>query len=147
MVAVAIESDGVVTNHHEAGTIVPPGEPLIWIDDLPVTLARGEKPVFRTMAYTGAGKAKLQEGDDVAQLQEFLVKAGHDQDGRLTPDGVFGATTRDAVKAWQKESGLPVTGVVTRSHLVFHPESVRLDTAPLLGSRFWSYEQRPLNHE
>ena len=31
---------------------------------------------------------------------------------RLVPDGVFGPRTQEAVKAFQREAGLPVTGVV-----------------------------------
>ena len=41
------------------------------------------------------------EGYDVAQLQQFLITLGFDDDGAMTADGVFGTTTRNAVRDWQ----------------------------------------------
>ena len=52
-------------------------------------------------------------GYDVAQLQQFLVLLGFDDGGAMTVDGVFGTTTRNAVRDWQDSRGVDDTGVVT----------------------------------
>jgi hypothetical protein len=44
-------------------------------------------------------------GEDVKKIQEYLD---------LTPDGVFGPVTEQAVKNLQKDLGLPQTGVINR---------------------------------
>ncbi len=132
----AIEATGVVTRRHDRGTIVEPGQALIWLDTKPVYLAEGEVPVYRTLELTSRRASKQQTGDDVTQLQRFLLDQGHNDSDRLIADGVFGTSTQRAVKAWQKANGLKETGAVDRSQLVFHPSSVRLDSAPQIGSQF-----------
>ena len=47
-------------------------------------------------------------GDLVAQLQDFLSRKG----SSVKVDGVFGAGTQSAVRAFQRKNGLKVTGVV-----------------------------------
>jgi peptidoglycan hydrolase-like protein with peptidoglycan-binding domain len=49
-------------------------------------------------------------GDMVAQLQRALISAGVDVRGGA--DGVFGAATQTAVRTFQRNQGLPVTGTV-----------------------------------
>jgi peptidoglycan hydrolase-like protein with peptidoglycan-binding domain len=43
-----------------------------------------------------------------------------------TPDGVFTPATAEAVRDWQVDSGLPVTGMVEPGQVVFVPEPVRI---------------------
>lgn len=70
------------------------------------------------------GLSKGDYGRAVEAMQEALLKAGYDL-GDYGPkhngvDGEFGKKTEDALKAFQKASGLPVTGVydeVTRNTL------------------------------
>ena len=50
------------------------------------------------------------EGDDVRKLQQALLALGYDL-GRWGADGVFGAATEAAVKAYQLNHGLTVTGI------------------------------------
>lgn len=55
-------------------------------------------------------------GDDVREIQEALVDAGFS----ITPDGVFGPKTEEAVKQFQHQKGLKTDGIVgpaTRSAL------------------------------
>ena len=130
------EASGVVTKRHPQGTIVQPGEPLIWLGTRPIFLAAGDVPVYREMFYGRDRDKELQSGDDVRQLQEFLLEQGFNDKKRLTVDGEFGPNTQRAVKAWQKENGLPETGRVDRSQLVFHPRAVRIDNEPMIGSQF-----------
>ena len=51
------------------------------------------------------------EGSDVKALQEMLIQAGYDC-GKWGADGDFGDATELAVKAFQKDNGLTVDGIV-----------------------------------
>jgi peptidoglycan hydrolase-like protein with peptidoglycan-binding domain len=51
------------------------------------------------------------KGDDVKTLQQFLVSQGY-LTGSNAVDGIYGAKTRDAVKAFQTASGLTTDGIV-----------------------------------
>jgi hypothetical protein len=55
--------------------------------------------------------AVRMNGPDVAQLQRALVGRGFDV-GRYGVDGWYGPDTRAAVIRFQRDTGLPVTGVV-----------------------------------
>lgn len=130
-----IEAQGVVTTTPDKGTVIEPGQVLLHVGAKPVHLAEGSTPLYRTLDYRTPSSKRLT-GDDVTQLQQFLIDAGHDDSGRMTADGVFGRSTERAVKAWQKEQGLEQTGSVDRSQLVFNPGPVRIKTAPRVGADF-----------
>ena len=49
-------------------------------------------------------------GAEVKKLQQDLIDAGYDV-GRTGADGFFGSNTMAAVKKYQQDNGLPVTGV------------------------------------
>lgn len=55
-------------------------------------------------------------GDDVKQLEKALISLGYTLTGKdgtnYGEDGFYGTLTRDAVKAFQKDRGLKVTGIV-----------------------------------
>lgn len=133
--AAPIGAEGVVTARHDKGTTVTPGSSLIWIDALPVVLADGEMPMYRTLELRREN-GKLLNGPDVEQLQRFLISQGFDDNERLEADGVFGQGTQRAVKAWQKDVGRSATGSVDRSQLVFHPTALRIESTPQVGSSF-----------
>ena len=59
------------------------------------------------------------EGTDVLQLEEALVRLGYDPDGTVTVDGDFTASTKAMVERWQEDVGLDETGLVTPSQVVF----------------------------
>lgn len=138
-----IEVDGLVTSTRAQDDIVEPGDELLRVDDRPVTLAEGSVPLYRELRRVGRfeideanDKLGLQEGEDVAQLQRFLLSKGFDDEERLDADGIFGITTERAVKAWQKDVGLAATGRVDRSQLVFVDGPRRIDSSPEVGMRF-----------
>ena len=59
----------------------------------------------------------------------------------LTPDGVFGETTLEAVMTFQRENGLPVTGVVDRETWgAIVRRFIGIDRAALAGEPFFDYE-------
>lgn len=131
-----IDTQGIVTKRHDKGTVVNPGETLIWIGNKPVTLATGDTPLYRTLELQGTKKSKHMTGEDVRQLQEFLLSQGADDKERLEADGIFGVSTKRALKEWQKAQGLEETGTIDRTQLVFHPEPVRIDNEPQIGANF-----------
>ncbi len=53
-------------------------------------------------------------GDKVRQVQEQLARISQTYPAipRITPDGIYGNATRDAVEKFQEIFGLPVTGVI-----------------------------------
>lgn len=129
-------ASGTVTWRPEIGTIVDSGGQLIRIGDKPVFLARGDMPMYRTIARVPGGPKAQMVGQDVKQLQEFLRAAGFDEKGELRTDGVFDQLTERAIRAWQYTNGLSVTGKVDNAQLVFTPTAVRIATAPRVGQPF-----------
>ena len=103
---------GVVTSILvEPGDTVRPGQVIYTVDLRPVVVAQGEVPMFRSLGLRARGV-------DVAQLQTLLTERGH-YTGEI--DGVFGSTTRSAVRAWQEALGVEDTGVVEAGDLIFVP--------------------------
>jgi hypothetical protein len=127
-----LKPGGVVTGSRPGGTVVGFGEELVWVDNRPVFLAEGTLPLYRELALA----SPRLTGFDVVQLQAFLLAAGFDDDGRLVADGEFGPATRNAVKDWQDAVGLPVTGQIDGSQLVFSPTPLRISATTRIGSPF-----------
>ncbi len=50
-------------------------------------------------------------GDQVKELQITLQKLGYDIGSRTGVDGIFGKTTQAAVEQFQRDRGLPITGI------------------------------------
>jgi len=130
-----IQAQGVVTDSPKRGQVIEPGQALIHVADQPVHLAEGSTPLYRELRYEASAKRRLK-GDDVTQLQRFLLAKGFDDTGRLEIDGEFGRTTQRAVKAWQKDLGREQTGTVDRTQLIFSPGPVRVEKAPRVGADF-----------
>lgn len=133
---------GTVTKRNAQGTIIEPGQPIIWVNDRPVILAAGEVPLYRelkreTIRRPGLKAAPLS-GPDVKQLQEFLIAQGHTADGTLEANGIFDRATEKGVKAWQAANNLDQTGTVTNTQLVFSPTALRIQSEPRVGSAFES---------
>lgn len=101
---------GVVTSVEVApGEAVDAGDLLYSVGLRPVVAAEGKVPMFRPLGLRA-------EGADVAQMQRMLSSLGFFQG---EPDGVFGRSTRDAVRDWQTTLGLDDTGVVELGDVVF----------------------------
>lgn len=97
---------GVVTS--VAPGEVADGDVVYVVGETPVRVVEAEAPFWRDLA-------RGVKGGDVEALQRLLIAEGH-----LTgePDGDFGWNTQTAVKAWQKDQGLPQSGVVALGELV-----------------------------
>lgn len=106
-------TSGMVTSLGLDGVgLVSAGDVPLAVDQRPVVVAQGATPAFRDLAQ-GA------RGDDVVQLQAFLVEAGF---LRGEPSGVFGASTTAAVREWQRSLGVQRTGFVAAGDLLFVEE-------------------------
>jgi len=148
--AMPITATGVVTHRHDVGTIVEPGNELVSIDAQPVFLVAGAMPMYRTLELIDTSSRdefgnRRQElvGYDVLQLQQFLIGLGaatEDLDIDITADGVFGKATRNAVRAWQKSAGIPVSGSVDATQMVFSADPVRIAAVLRVGSKFEKLE-------
>ena len=97
---------GVVTAVAESGEHGQ-GDLLYAVGQTPVVLAEGDTPFWRELSE-GA------RGADVRQVQEMLIAAGAD----LQADGVWGASTTRAARAWQEQQGHAVTGTFPQGSLV-----------------------------
>jgi hypothetical protein len=90
---------------------VSAGSVLYTVDLHPVVAAEGSVPSFRALGPD-------TEGDDVKQLQVMLAANGYFTG---TPDGRFGSRTTEAVKDWQRESGLEQSGIVGVGDIIYFP--------------------------
>ncbi|MFB9184940.1 peptidoglycan-binding protein [Dactylosporangium sucinum] len=107
---------GVVTRMPLAGDRVTRGQAVYRVDDTPVVLLYGDVAAYRPLApgVTGA---------DVRQLESNLAALGH---GGFTPDARYSASTAAAVRRWQRDLGLPQTGVVELGRVLFAPGEIRV---------------------
>ncbi len=116
---VEISGSRAVTDLPEVGDQLAPGDVLYETDSTPVYLVTGEVAAFRTM---GEGMT----GDDIAQLQTFLIDAGWDATGSIEPTGVWSTATTSAVELWQTNTGQDVTGQVSLGDIWFVDGPIRI---------------------
>lgn len=138
---------GTITQQRPVGAVVGFGDTLARIDDKPVFLGQGAMPMYRELSLVdtdavdeNGNRLELVNGFDVAQLQAFLLDAGFDANGWLEVTGTFSKPTENAVKSWQESVGLPVTGRVDSSQLVFSPAPVRIASELRVGAPFEGIE-------
>ncbi|MEW9551550.1 efflux RND transporter periplasmic adaptor subunit [Nonomuraea sp. NPDC050783] len=109
---------GVVTWTPAQGAVVRRGRPLLKVDRRPTVLMYGRLPLYRTL------RSGVSDGPDVEQLERNLRALGHG--AYLTVDRHFSSATAQAVRDWQEERGLAVTGEVDAAQVVFQPAAVRV---------------------
>lgn len=90
--------------------MVDEGQRVLSIGLRPVVVLLGSVPASRDLTSDLAGP-------DVAQLQAALRRAGY----RAPKTGRYDAATQRAVRAWQKDAGFGVDGVVRLGDVVFLP--------------------------
>ncbi|MEV4159991.1 efflux RND transporter periplasmic adaptor subunit [Nonomuraea dietziae] len=117
---VASGKAGTVTWVPEEGSIIKRGRSLLKIDREPVVLMYGKLPLYRTL------EQGIDDGPDVEQLERNLRALGYDD---FTVDDHFSYATYLAVLEWQEDRGLPETGRVDASQVVFLPSAVRVTEA------------------
>jgi peptidoglycan hydrolase-like protein with peptidoglycan-binding domain len=109
---------GTVTALPAAGSVVKRGEALYRVDNTPVVLLYGSLPAYRPLSPG-------TEGADVKQFEQNLYELGY---RGFTMDEKYSDTTATAVKKWQKDLGLPQTGMVDLGRVVYAAGPVRVGT-------------------
>lgn len=110
---------GRVTWLPRTGRVIDQGRTLARIDEQPVVAMVGTVPAFRTMAVGTAGR-------DVKQLETNLDELGY---SGFTVDDTYTSATAEAVRSWQSDSRIPVTGVVALGQVKFLPGPVQVGAA------------------
>ncbi|MDE0804605.1 MAG: peptidoglycan-binding domain-containing protein [Acidimicrobiales bacterium] len=108
-------SDGVVTSIRVSPEPIGAGEQLASVDLVPVVLAEGTVPAFRTLEAL----TPPLRGADVAQLERCLANQGHIRG--VAVDDIFTETTALAVRRWQRSIGQSETGAVQLGAIQFVP--------------------------
>ncbi|MET7418959.1 peptidoglycan-binding protein [Dactylosporangium sp. NPDC005555] len=121
---VVAPAPGTLTRLPVVGSTVGRGGAVYDADGLPVILLYGGLPPWRSL------QAGMTDGADVEQLESNLVQLGHG--AGVTVDRHFTAATAQAVRRWQRATGLPVTGSVPLGQVVFAPEAVRVGGTELV---------------
>lgn len=116
--AITSKAVGTLTWLAAAGSTVKRGQPLLRADNNPIVLLYGRLPFYRVLA-DGV------EGPDVAQLEANLTALKYTG---FEADKTYSASTAAAVKRWQKDLGLPVTGTVAPTDVIVAPGPLRIAT-------------------
>ncbi|MGL5825308.1 MAG: peptidoglycan-binding protein [Nocardioides sp.] len=110
---------GTVTALPKAGKTLRRGEALVAIDLRPVPVLYGALPVFRSLEVGVTGP-------DVLQLERNLVALGYGAE--LSVNEEFTSATSVAVRTWQKDLKVDITGSIKPGDVVVVPGKVRLAT-------------------
>lgn len=114
---------GTLTRLPEVGQVVNRGEAAYEVDGSPVVLLYGKRPAWRPFS------SGMTNGTDVRQLETNLKALGYG--AAMTVDEHFSTATYWAIRAWQQDVHLPVTGTVPLGQIVFTPAAVRISTHDL----------------
>lgn len=120
---IIVGKSGTVTRLPAAGTVIKRGQSAFEVDGVKVPLFYGYRPAWREMALG------MSDGADVEELESNLDALGYG-DG-LTVDRHFSSATYWAVRKWQKDEHLPVTGTIRLGQVVFLPAAVRVSALDL----------------
>ncbi|MBC6458624.1 peptidoglycan-binding domain-containing protein [Actinomadura sp. HBU206391] len=119
---------GTLTRLPSVGQVVKRGEAAYEVDGSPVVLLYGRRPAWRAFS------SGMTDGTDVRQLETNLKALGYG--AAMTVDRHFSTATYWAIRAWQKDARLTVTGTVPLGQIVFTPAAVRISTHDLkIGTR------------
>ncbi|WP_181871538.1 peptidoglycan-binding protein [Sphaerisporangium album] len=108
---------GTLTRLPAIGATITRGRALYEADGRGVPLFYGPRPAWRAFALG------MTPGRDVEQLERNLRALGYKG---LTVDRHYGLSTYYAVRRWQHDAGLPVTGTVSLGQVVFLPRPLRV---------------------
>jgi peptidoglycan hydrolase-like protein with peptidoglycan-binding domain len=108
---------GVVTRLPRIGATITRGHALYEADGRRVPLMYGPRPAWRPFTLG------MTSGPDVEQLERNLRALGHTG---FTVDRHFSLSTYHAVRRWQHDARLPVTGTVPLGQVVFLPGPLRV---------------------
>lgn len=108
---------GTLTRLPAIGAVITRGRALYEAGGRRVPLLYGSRPAWRPMSLG------MTDGADVRQLEVNLRKLGYTG---ITVDRHFSLATYYAVRRWQHDAHLPVTGGVPLGQVVFLPRALRV---------------------
>ncbi|MFV2103053.1 efflux RND transporter periplasmic adaptor subunit [Micromonospora sp. LOL_024] len=132
--------EGTVTWLPEPGATIKRGEQLFRVDDQPVVLLYGNLPLFRAI------EGRNLVGRDVRVIANNLAELGYSigyqpavgesvvpADGTKAVqvqkgEGVLTTALVDALKRWQRDIGMPVTGTIRVGDVEVQSGAVRVDS-------------------
>ncbi|MGH3388723.1 MAG: efflux RND transporter periplasmic adaptor subunit [Actinomadura sp.] len=121
--AVINQAKGIYTWVPSEGKEIGCGETLYRADEKPVVLICGDTPAYRALS-------EGDEGREVRDLNENLVKLGYAEKSELDPDSDhYGSETAEAVTELQDELGVEETGRLDLGDAVFLPGPLRVTKA------------------
>ena len=120
---VTAPGEGTLTWMPALGSVVGRGKPAYEVDGKRVILLYGDRPPWRDF------QSGMTDGPDVLQLEANLRALGYG--AGLTVDQHFSSATYWAVRRWQKDSGLSVTGTVPLGQIVFVGGAIRVSGTDL----------------
>jgi peptidoglycan hydrolase-like protein with peptidoglycan-binding domain len=115
---VVATGQGTLTRLPAVGDVVARGQAAYEVDGTAVLLLYGKRPAWRSFEYG------MTDGADVEQLESNLRALGYGD--ALTVDTHFSSATYWAIRGWQADAGLTVTGTVPLGQIVFVPAAVRI---------------------
>jgi hypothetical protein len=115
---VAGGGSGVLTRLPATGTTVDRGQAAYEVNGEPVPLFYGRRPLWRAL------RQGVTAGADVRELEANLAALGYGSG--LTVDRHFTSATYWAVRRWQDDAGLPVTGSVAPGQVAVLPGALRV---------------------
>lgn len=115
---IANQAVGVYTALPALGAVLGRGQALYEVDARPVVLFYGARPGWRSLSLG------VPDGPDVAQLKQNLNALGF---ASLTVNDHFDLATYYAVRRWQVGLGVPVTGTVGSSDIVYAAGPIRVE--------------------
>ncbi|GAA2428640.1 hypothetical protein GCM10010191_47240 [Actinomadura vinacea] len=121
--AVVNQAKGIYTWVPGEGREIGCGKALYRVDEKPVVLICGGTPAYRALSVG-------DEGREVRDLNENLVKLGYAEKSELDPDSDhYGSETAEAVAELQDELGVDETGSLALGDAVFLPGPLRVTKA------------------
>jgi peptidoglycan hydrolase-like protein with peptidoglycan-binding domain len=113
--AVVNQAKGIYTWVPSEGKEIGCGKTLYRVDEKPVVLICGDTPAYRALSVG-------DEGREVRDLNENLVKLGYVEKSELDPDSdYYGSETAEAVTELQDELGVDENGRLDLGDAVFLP--------------------------
>lgn len=112
------QADGTYTQLPGSGDKINCGDVFYRVDDKSVLLLCGPVPVYRDLRVGVTG-------NDVRQLNASLQRLGYEADADAA---VFNSNTQNALKKFQQDKSLDITGTLEMDDVVFLPASVRIFT-------------------
>lgn len=119
---------GSLTWLPDSGATIRRGKRVYGVDGHSVPLFYGATPLWRPL------RSGVSDGADVRELERNLSALGYGED--MTVDGSFTAATAAAVRSWQDDLGVTVTGTVAPGDVVMQPGALRVkQVSAVLGAR------------